>query len=97
MCINNIKKYIADLKEYGVDETLFEIVKKQKQGEQIHQTEDLMYIHRQIIDSIIQKTPVYEEITVLENITKQDIDDFVREYLGDYNMVVSKVIEKNVK
>ena len=42
-CICKIKQYIAELKENGIDEELFNIVKKQKQGEQIHQTEDLMH------------------------------------------------------
>ena len=95
VCIGKIKQYINELKENGVDEGLFNIVKKQKQGEQIHQTEDLMQIHRQIIDSIIQKTPVYEETTSLDSITKQDLENFVKEYLREDNMVVSKVIEKN--
>lgn len=94
-CINKIKQYIAELKDNGVNEELYNIVKKQKQGEQIHQTEDLMHIHRQIIDSIIQNTPVYEETVALDSITKQDIDNFIKEYLREDNMVVSKVIEKN--
>ncbi len=93
-CIVKVKEYIAELKENGVDEELFNVIKKQKQGEQIHQTEDLMHIHRQIIDSIIQETPVYEETTALDNITKQDIYNFVKEYLREDNMVISKVVEK---
>ena len=95
MCIQKIKEYITELKEKGVDDELFNIVKKQKQGEQIHQTEDLMHIHRQIIDSIIQNTSVYEEVIAVDNITKQDIDNFVKEYLREDNMVVSKVVQKN--
>ncbi len=94
-CISKVKSYIAELKEKGVDEQLFNIVKKQKQGEQIHQTEDLMHIHRQIIDSIIQNTPVYEEVTALDSITKQDIEYFIKQYLRENNMVISKVVEKN--
>ncbi len=93
-CIKNIKEYITELKQTGVDEELFNIVKRQKQGEQIHQTEDLMHIHRQIIDSIIQRTPVYEETTALYSITKQDVDNFIKEYLTEENIVVSRVVEK---
>lgn len=93
-CEDEIRKYIARLKETGVDEELFNIVKKKKQGEQIHQTEDLMAIHRQIIDSIIQNTPVYQETIALENITKSDVDDFIKTYLTEENMVISKVVEK---
>lgn len=94
-CETKIKEYIMSLKEVGVDQKLFDIVKKQKQGENIHQTEDLMAIHRQIIDSIIQDTDVYEEVNALDNVTKQDVDNFIKAYLRDDNMVVSKVIEKN--
>ena len=70
-------------------------MKKQKQGENIHQTEDLMAIHRQIIDSIIQDADVYEETKALENVTKQDIDNFIKENIRVDNMVVSRVVEKN--
>lgn len=94
-CESKIKEYIAKLVETGVDEELFEIAKKKKLGEYIHETEDLMAIHRQIIDSIIQNTPVYEFVDALETITKQDVDNFIKEYLREDNMVVSKVIEKN--
>ena len=93
-CENIIKEYISNVKETGVDEELFEVAKKRKQGQYIHQTEDLMAIHRSIIDSIIQKTDVFEESVVIENITKQDVDEFIREYLTEESMVVSRVIEK---
>ena len=89
-----VKKYLLKIKEEGIDKSLFEIAKKKKQGEYIHQTEDLMSIHRNIIDSIIQNTPVYEEMKAIENITKQDVDNYIREYLQEENMVVSRVIEK---
>lgn len=94
-CETKINEYITRLKTTGVDQELFDIIKRQKQGENIHQTEDLMSIHRQIIDSIIQNTPVYEETAALDNVTKQDIDNFIKDYLRNDNMAVSKVIEKN--
>ena len=94
-CESKIKEYITKLKETGVDQELFNIVKKKKQGEYIHQTEDLMAIHRQIIDSIIQNTSVYEDVNALDNITKQDVDNFIKNYLTEECMVISKVIEKN--
>ena len=93
-CEKEVKKYISKLKEQGISEELFEIAKKKKQGEYIHQTEDLMAIHRQIIDSIIQNTPVYEEMNIIDDITKQDVDMFIQEYLQEENMVISRVIEK---
>ena len=93
-CEEMIKDYLLKLKEEGIDENLFEIAKKKKQGEYIHQTEDLMSIHRSIIDSIIQNTPVYEEMNILEKITKEDVEDYIKEYLQEENMVISRVIEK---
>ena len=93
-CESMIKEYIDKIKENGVDEALFNIVKKKKQGEYIHQTEDLMAIHRQIIDSIIQETNAYEELNALDGITKDDVDNFVKEYLTEESMVISKVTEK---
>lgn len=95
-CIEKIQEYINELRMTGVNQELFNIVKKQKIGEKIHQTEDLMHIHRQIIDSIIQKTSVYEETIALEKIEKQDIDQFIRDNLREDNMVISKVVEKNI-
>ena len=94
-CEFRIKEYIKKLKENGVDQELFDIVKKKKQGEYIHQTEDLMKVHRQIIDSIIQNTSVYDDMNALEAITKQDIDNFIKEYLTEESLVISRVIEKN--
>lgn len=93
-CEKNIKDYISKLQQLGVDKELFDIVKKKKQGEYIQQTEDLMSIHRDIIDSIIQQTDVYQEVSELENITKQDVDNFIKTYLTEDSMVVSRVIEK---
>jgi len=93
-CEEKIKLYIAKLRETGVAKDLFEIAKKKKQGELIQQTEDLMAIHRQIIDSIIQGTSVYEEMIALDSITKKDVDQFIKEYLKEDNMVISRVIEK---
>ena len=60
-------------------------------------TEDTMQIHRLIIDSIIQKTDVFEYMQALQSITKQDIDEFIKLNLNEENMVTSRVIEKNEK
>ena len=93
-CIDEIKKYILKLKKEGIDEELFEIIKKKKQGELIFETEDIMSIHKDIIDSVIQNTPVYESQNILDKVTKEDIEKFIIENLNEDNMVISKVIEK---
>ena len=61
----------------------------------IYDAENVMAIHRTVIDSIIQDTDVFEASSVLDKITKEDIDLFIKENLRDDNMVVSRVIEKN--
>ena len=94
-CIEKIQEYINELKANGIDEELFEIIKKKKIGETIFETEDIMSIHRDIIDAVIQETEVFEPQKALEDITKQDIDNFIRENLNEENMVISKVIGKN--
>lgn len=93
-CEIRLKDYVSKLRLEGIDAKLFDIVKKKKIGEHIAETEDLMAIHRQIIDSIIQETPIYEGYEVLEKITLEDINKFIKENLTESNMSVSKVIEK---
>lgn len=93
-CENIIKEYINKLREYGIDKELFEIAKKKKQGEIIYESESVMAIHRAVIDSIIQETDVFEMSSVLDEITKEDIDLFIKENLREDNMVVSRTIEK---
>ena len=94
LCQTRIIDYINKLRTEGINNELFEIVKKKKKGEYILDAENPMAIHRDIIDSIIQKNNVFDSIDVINNITKQDVDNFVKYYLLDNNMVVSKVIEK---
>lgn len=94
-CEEIIKNYISRLRKNGVDKELFEIAKRKKQGELIYDAENVMAIHRTVIDSIIQDTDVFEASSVLDKITKEDIDLFIKENLRDDNMVVSRVIEKN--
>ena len=93
-CEERIKEYINKLKNEGIDQKLFDIALKKKQGEMIFDTEDLMSIHRDVIDSIIQGTDVFEPTKVVYNLTKEDVDNFIKEYLTDESRVVSRVIEK---
>lgn len=73
---------------------MFEIAKKKKQGELIYDAENFMEIHRTVIDSIIQDTDVFEMANAIKDITKEDVDNFIRENLREDNMVISKVREK---
>ena len=93
-CEEKIKEYINSLRNAGIDNKLFETALKKKQGEMIFDTEDLMSIHRDIIDSIIQNTEVFEPTNVIYNLKKEDVDNFIKEYLTEESMVISRVIEK---
>ena len=53
-----------------------------------------MGIHRTVIDSIIQDTDVFEMANAIKDITKEDVDNFIKENLREDNMVISKVTEK---
>ena len=94
-CEERIKEYIEKLRKNGIDKELFEVALKKKQGEMIFDTEDLMKIHRDIIDSIIEKTDVFEPTNAIYSLTKQDVDTFIKENLTEDNMVISRVVEKN--
>ncbi len=94
-CEKEITKYFETLRQNGVDSELFEIAKKKKQGELIYDAENFMGIHRTVIDSIIQDTDVFEMANVIKDITKEEVDTFIKENLREDNMVISKVTEKN--
>ena len=94
-CEKEIKEYFETLRQNGVDVELFEVAKKKKQGELIYDAENFMGIHRTVIDSIIQDTDVFEMANVIKDITKEEVDNFIKENLREDNMVVSKVTEKN--
>jgi predicted Zn-dependent peptidase len=93
-CEEKINEYLEKIRKDGVDRELFEIAKNKKIGEMIYDSESVMQIHRTIIDSLIQKTDVFEEANIVEQITKQDVDNFIIEYLKEENKVISRVIEK---
>ena len=93
-CEERVKEYFERIRKEGINEDLFKVALKKKQGEVIYDTEDLMSIHRGIIDSIIQKTYIYEPTKVVYSITKQEVDNFIRKFLTEESMVVSRVIEK---
>lgn len=89
--------YIKELKEKGVDSKLFEIVKLKKEGENIYNLEKATYTYRNIIESIIQKTNVYDNQEILSKISKNDIDEFVKESLDFNKICFSKVLKKESK
>ena len=89
-----VKEYITNLKENGIDQETFDIMLKKKKGELIYNSEKLSWIYRSVIESIIQDVDVYDEVNILNTITKQDVDNFIKENLDFDKMCVSKVLGK---
>lgn len=89
----DILEYIEKIKNMPVDEEMFEIIKKKKIGEAILSSDNLNVSYRRIIDSILNKTDVYDQIEVLKSITKEDIKEFLNKLTTD-NQVSSKIISK---
>ena len=42
--------------------------------------------------AVIQNIDVYDEINMLKTITKQDVDEFIKEYFDFNKMATSKVL-----
>lgn len=85
-------KYLKEIKENGINKDIFDVVKSKKIGEYIYNLENSTYMHRTIIESIIQKTEVYESQDILENISIEEINKFILESLDFTKMVISKVL-----
>lgn len=86
--------YIKQLKKEGINEEDFDIAKKGLIGQAIFESEDIMGVHRNIINSIIQNTEVYSEENILKSITKYDVDEYIKEHLDMSKCVISRVIPK---
>ena len=82
------------MKKEGINEEDFNIAKKSLIGQAIFESEDIMGVHRNIINSIIQNTEVYSEENILSSITKYDVDEYIKEYLDMSKCVISRVIPK---
>lgn len=85
-------KYIEELKQNGIDEDKFKIILNKKKGEMIYNSERLTWIYRSVIESVIQDIDVYEEANILNNITKEDVDLFIRENLDTNKLCISRVM-----
>ena len=87
--------YINNLIKNGVDKNRFEIMLKKKKGEVIYNSERLTWIYRSIIESVIQDINVYEEIDAINELTKEDVDLFIKENLNMDKASISRVLPKS--
>ncbi len=91
---NNILNYINNIKNSNIDEEMFNIIKKMKIGESILSSENLNNSYRRIIDSIVDNITLYEDVSLLNSITKEDIKEFLNN-LKEETQVIS--IITNIK
>ncbi len=90
---NDIIQYIDKIKNEPVDEELFEIIKRKKIGEEILSSDSLNISYRRIIDSILNNTNVYLDMDILNNITANDVKEFLNK-LDENKRVSSKIVSK---
>ncbi|MDO4282166.1 MAG: pitrilysin family protein [Clostridia bacterium] len=89
----DIIKYINEIKNLDIDEELFELIKRKKIGSIVSSADNLNISYRRIIESILDDTPIYQDIKSLNEISVKDIKEFLN-LLDDKFMVVSRVISK---
>lgn len=87
----DIFNYIEQIKNGEVDEKLFENTKRRKIGENIVISENLNTSYRRIIDSILNESTLYYDIDILNNITIQDIKEFLN--ILDYSKSVISIVK----
>lgn len=89
----DLLKYLEKIKKAPIDEEMFEIIKKKKIGEMIRRADNLNVSYRRIIEALLNNIDIYEDVRVLENITKEDLKEFLK-LLDVEKQVISVVKEK---
>ena len=90
---NDLITYINEIKNKEIDEELFNKVKENKIATMILNSDYISNSYRRIIDSILTKTKIYDDISIAKEITKEDISNFLLE-LNNKKMVVSTLENK---
>ncbi len=85
--------YIEKIKSMEVDEELFETIKNNKIGTMVNISDNLSVSYRRIIDSILCDIDIYSDVRLLNNITKDDIKEFLQ-LLSDDKRVISIINPK---
>lgn len=94
-CEEKFNEYLAALKEKGISEELFNIVLNKKIGQEIYNSESMMQVSREVIDSIIEDTEVFEASKVLGEITVKDVNNYIKNEFNTDKMVISRVLPKD--
>ncbi len=95
--IEELKKdlaaYLKEIKTKEIDNEMFELVKKKKIGETIKKADNLNVCYRRIIESSLNNYDVYEDVNILNNISKEDIKEFLS-LLDEEKQVFSILTQK---
>jgi predicted Zn-dependent peptidase len=75
-----VLNYVEKIKNSEIDEKLFNKIKKKKIGESIILSESLNSSYRRIIESILNKSNLYEDIEFLNDIKTEDIKEFLKNF-----------------
>lgn len=94
-CEEKFNEHLAALKENGISEELFNIVLNKKIGQEIYNSESMMQVSREVIDSIIEDTEVFEASKVLGEITVKDVNNYIKNEFNTDKMVISRVLPKD--
>ncbi len=89
----DILEYVDKIKFEPIDEELFETIKRKKIGENILSSDSLGTSYRRVIDSIINGVNTYYDVEVYNNVTSEDIKEFLNN-LDEKYRVTSKIISK---
>lgn len=94
-CEEKFNEHLTALKENGISEELFNIVLNKKIGQEIYNSESMMQVSREVIDSIIEDTEVFEASKVLGEITVKDVNNYIKNEFNTDKMVISRVLPKD--
>lgn len=90
--IKYVKEELQRLKNNGIEEKEFLVAKKKIIGKQLFRSEKLMDMTRQIINSYILKTEIFDDIDILNSLNLEDINEFLKENI-DVNSMVESIVK----
>ncbi len=93
-CEEKFIKELDKLKKDGISEELFNIIINKKIGREVYNSESTMQVSREIIDSIIEDTDVFEASNILGNITLREVNEYIKNEFDLDKMVISRVLPK---
>ena len=88
----DLLEYVKKIKNEDVDIELFNKIKDSKIGSVIMESERISSSYKRIIDSILTDTDVYEDVEIINNLTVDDIKEFLN--LLDENFMSISIINK---